>query len=350
MALKISDGDKTIATVLYNPCTGRHFVRQNGRRQQKFSIRYVIKDLDQAVKKKGRLPIDLNIAWTSVDGDGMCQWRSEELGIQIGQDCRVELLEVEAPANFIYKHRHGYVQPEPAEWDYIGVAPVHIDRDAKDRLPDQEVYTPEQQEWGDLRYDRLEEAAKVFAMAFREAKLTAFVCYSNLELRDIEHHAWGAESANNDDGRGCWARRLLLMDYGILKNDLPYLSDLCGMIPYVSKSGFDDWLGRSPRHQSAPAKKIDSSARILDSHQRLRNALTFLKISWPPKGSVSATQAAQEICRAVTQGKIEPVGWKIRTMRDVLDGKHTPSNRLAEVGDLQRWWQREQGLGNLPEK
>ena len=364
MALKILDrSNRPMGSILYNPRTGCYFVirfrdgekprKPIDSRRRKFPIRYQVKDLDQVVLNKGVLMIDLKTAEPVFDSQGV-ELPSGTIDLPADRECRIELLPIGAPKNFTYSHRQGWAQQsEPAGCNYLGGDLTTAERPSRseDILPEHGVYTPEQHAWDNHRYDRVDEPTKAFAAAFRSGELTAFVCYPNMEQRNIEPHAWGVERADEDLGDGYWARRLMLMNDDIPENDLPYLKELNGLIPYVPKKHFERWLPTAKRHQpSQQHTKVGADDRILESNRRLFEALKLLKITWPPKRGKSDSGVASEIHQAENARKIEAIGWHQRIIRAVLGGKHEPSNRLAEAGKLPRWWLDGQWPANLPEK
>jgi hypothetical protein len=333
LSLKVQDRHRqSIGAIFYNPTSGKYFVRTYSESPPDidFRISVEIKHADDEIEETDVLSVNFS-HYTSAEP---ILPRSGEAPIPTGQvsvpsGSRMRLVMSAAPKNF----------PCGTE-------------------SRRNTCTPEQQKWANDKFDRTEEAGRAFAAAVLNGEFEVFVCQktatSERRLDQLDPAAWGIEAPDDDDqstsSSACLARYHLLGQEKITENVLPYLSDLCGMTPYVWKKQFDNWLNSSPRHKPPVPRKSDSDSRILDSHCRLFKALEFLKISWPPKGQVSTTLAAKKVCNAQKARKIEPIGWRERLIRDVLDGKHTPSNRLAAADRLPRWWFGEPWSGNLPKK
>jgi hypothetical protein len=322
MSLKVRySGSRAIGAILWNPLSGKFLVRSYGKSAPAltFPISYVIKDSDKEITHRDVI----NVNFCSVAK----QVVSHELEdrILVPRRSRLEFLTGGAPEGFSYSIRSGL-----------------------------DVLTTEQQKWEDEKFDRNEEAGKVFADAFRNGELEVFFCLktaSGRQLDQLDPAAWGAEATDGDQSMSssaCLARCHLLSQDKIKENDLPSLSDWAGLTPYVFKSKFNRWLEKSPRHKSPAPGKIDSNGRILECHWRFYSAVKALRLSLPLK--ISVALAVGKVLKAERQAAFEAIGWGERIMRQVLSGRHGPSNKLVRDGRLSEWWSGAAWSGNLPKQ
>jgi hypothetical protein len=326
MSLKVRhSGNRAIAAILWNPLSGKFFVRSYGKSAPAltFPISYVIKDSDKEITHRDVI----NVNFCSVVKQKMVSHNELEDRIPVPRRSRLEFLTDGAPREFSYLIRSGV--------------------DAR---------TSEQQKWEDEKFDRSEEAGKIFAEAFRNAELEAFTCRntgsSERQLDQLDPAAWGTEVVDDDESTSSTAslaRHCLLSQEKIMKNVLPCLHDLDGWTAYVWKSKFNEWLEKSPRHKSPAPRKIDSNDRILECHWRFYSAVKVLRLSLPLK--ISVADAVKKVLKAERQASpFEAIGWGERIMREVLSGRHGPSNHLVREGRLSEWWSGAPWPGNLPKK
>jgi hypothetical protein len=323
LSLKVQDsGGRAIGAILWNSSSGRYFVCSYAESPPAlaFPLSYAIKDSEEEIVRSDVIRVNFSSVATRAS--------DLEYRVPVAHGTRLEFLTDGAPAGFSYSIRSGL-----------------------------DVRTTEQQEWENEKFDRSEEAGKLFADAFRNGDLEAFTCRntasSERELDQLDPAAWGTEVVDEEDSTSSsasLARHCLLSQEKIMKNVLAYLHDLDGWTAYVWKSKFNEWLDQSPRHRSPPPPKAGTEEKIIESNQRLYGAIIILRITWPPKGRISTSAVAKKICGAVKKGEIERIGWEYRTIQDVLDGKHEPSNRLARMGKLPRWWSGDPWPGNLQKK